>query len=125
MTENGSPKRSSIWKEVAGQLSDHVELASLELRYESERAIKKLLVGGAVLVLVLTGFIVLQVSVVGWLMKAGLSLGTSATLLSAIYFLLAYALFHVARRDKRVGPPFASTQRELQSTIQWIQKILS
>lgn len=126
MSENGSPNnRSTIWKQVASQLSDHVELASLELRYEGERALKKLLVAGAMMVLVMTGFIVLQVSLVGWLMKVGLSLGASALILSGVYFVLAYVIFTVSRRDRRVGPPFAGTQKELQATIQWIQKILS
>ncbi len=126
MSENGTAaKKGSIWQEVAGQLSDHIELASLELRYESERAVKKMVLAGALLVLVLTGFIVLQVSLVGWLMMAGLSLGVSSLILSSFYFILAALLFKNSRRDKRAGPPFAGTQRELQETIQWIQKILS
>src|SRR5882672_10097290 len=68
MGENGTDKRSSIWSEVAGQISDHVDLASLELRYETEYAGKKLLACAIVLILVLTGFIVLQVALVGALM---------------------------------------------------------
>ena len=63
MPENGTEKRTNIWKEVAGQLSDHVDLASLELRYEAEHAGKKLFAAAIVFILVLTGFIVLQVAV--------------------------------------------------------------
>ncbi len=125
MTENGPPERQTIWKEVAGQLSDHVELASLELRYETERVTKRLVCAACILVLVLTGFIVLQVALIGGLMKLGLPLSLSALIFGALYFVIAFVIYRLARRDKRVGPPFASTQRELQETIHWIQKILS
>ncbi len=126
MSENGTPpKRHTIWKDVADQLSDHIELASLELSYESDRAAKKLFAVAAMLVLVLTGFIVLQVALIGGLMRLGLSLGVSALIFSTLYFVAAYAIFHRTRRDKRAGPPFAATQRELKESIQWIQNILS
>src|SRR6266481_3468242 len=125
MKENGNERKSNIWREVAGQVSDHVDLASLELRYETTQVGKKLLACAIILVLVLTGFIVLQVAAVGALMKVGLSLGLSALLLSGLYFILALVVYWVlGRRDKRVGPPFASTQRELHETLEWIQKIL-
>ena len=126
MGENGTDKRSTIWSEVAGQISDHVDLASLELRFEADRAGKKLLACAIVFVLVLTGFIVLQVALVGALMKAGLSLGISALSLSGFYFVLALAVYGtLGRRNKRAGPPFSATQRELHETLRWIQKILS
>jgi len=126
MGENGSAKKSNIWREVAGQVSDHVDLASVELRYETQQAGKKLLAAGIMLVLVLTGFIVLQVALIGALMKTGLSLGLSALLFSSLYFLLAvFVYLMLARRDKRVGPPFAATLREVHETMQWIQKILT
>jgi uncharacterized membrane protein YqjE len=126
MSENGSARRSNIWKEVAGQVSDHVDLASLELRYETQQVGKKLLASAIILVLILTGFIVLQVALVGALMKVGLSLGSSALVFSSLYFILAFIVYRtLGKRDKRLGPPFAGTQRELHETLQWIQKILS
>ena len=126
MRENGSDRKRTIWGEVAGQVADHVDLASLELRYESQQVAKRLIAFGIILVLVMTGFIVLQVSLVGYLTKFGLSLGTSALILGGFYFILAIVVyFALARRGKRVGPPFAATQRELRETIEWIQKILS
>jgi uncharacterized membrane protein YqjE len=126
MSENGTEKRGNIWSEVAAQVSDHVDLASLELRFEAEHAGKKLLAAGIIFVLVLTGFIVLQVAIVGALMRAGLSLGLSALLLSGLYFLSAiWVYLKLGRRDRRAGPPFAATQRELHQTMRWIQKILS
>src|ERR1700733_2375621 len=125
MPENGTERRTNIWKEVAGQVSDHVDLASLELRYETKQASKQLLAAGIIFVLVLTGFIVLQVALVGALMKVGLSLGASAFLFSLLYFVLAAVVYRVlAQRDKRAGPPFAGTQRELHETLKWIQNIL-
>ena len=126
MSENGAEKRTNIWRDVTGQLSDHVDLASLELRYEARQASKKLLASAIILVLVLTGFIVLQVAIIGALMKTGMSLGLAATVLGGSYLALAIAVYGVlGRRDKRAGPPFVGTQRELHETLQWIQKILS
>ena len=125
-SENGTEKRGNIWREVAGQISDHVDLATLELRYEAEHAGKKLLAAAIMFLFVLTGFIVLQVALVGALMKLGLSLGVSALILSGVYFVMAVLVYMaLARRDKRVGPPFSATQRELHETMRWIQKILS
>ena len=100
MPENGTENRPNVWKEVAGQVSDHVDLASLELRYEAKQAGKQILAAGIIFVLVLTGFIVLQVAVVGALMKLGLSLGVSAFLFSLLYVVLAAVVFRVlAQRD--------------------------
>jgi uncharacterized membrane protein YqjE len=126
MSENGTEERSNVWKEVAGQVSDHVDLASLELRYETQQAGKKLVAAAIIFLLVLTGFIVLQIAMVGALTKIGLSMTISALILCGLYFALAAGVYWVlGRRDKRVGPPFVKTQRELHETLRWIQKILS
>jgi len=126
MTENGQETRGSIWKDVAEQMSDHVDLAALELRFEARQAAKLLWVAGVVLILVLTAFIVLQVAIVGALMRAGLSMGLAALLLSALYVALALAVYGMfGRRDKRMGPPFIGTQTEMRETLRWIQKIFS
>ncbi len=126
MSENGTEQRTNIWREVAGQISDHVDLASLELRYETEHAGKKLLAAAIIFVLVLTGFLVAQVGLVIALMKVGLSLGISALVLGSVYFVSALIVYWtLGRRDRRIGPPFSATQREIHETMQWIQKILS
>ena len=126
MSENGTEKRGSIWKEVAGQISDHVDLASLEMRYEAMRAGEKLIAAAIVFILVLTGFIVLQVAVIGGLMKVGLSVPLAAFVVSFVYFGLAFAAYWaLAKRDKSAGPPFVGTQREIHETLRWIQKVLS
>jgi uncharacterized membrane protein YqjE len=126
MSENGREGRSSIWRDVTEQISDHVDLAALELRYETKQAKKRLLAAAASAVLVLTGFIVLQVALVGALMRAGLSLSLASFLLSLAYFLLALVVYWtLGRRDKRTGPPFLATQREIHETLRWIQKIFS
>jgi uncharacterized membrane protein YqjE len=126
MSENGTQKRGSIWQEVTSQVSDHVDLAALELRYEAQQAAKHLLAAAVIFLLVLTGFIVLQVALVGALMRAGLSMGLSAFLLSALYFVAAVIVYWtLGRRDKRAGPPFLATQREIHETLRWIQKTFS
>ena len=126
MSENGAEKRGSIWREVTEQLCDHVDLAALELRYETSQATKRLVAAAVAFVLVLTGFIVLQVAAVGLLMRAGLSLGLASFLLSLAYFVAALVVYWtLGRRDQRAGPPFLATQREIHETLRWIQKIFS
>jgi uncharacterized membrane protein YqjE len=126
MSENGAEKRHTIWRDMAEQLSDHVDLAALELRYEAQTANKRLVAAAIVLVLVLTGFIVLQVAVVGALMRTGLSLGLASFLLSLVYFGAALGIYWIfGRRDERAGPPFMATQKEVHETLRWIQKIFS
>lgn len=126
MSENSSEKRGSIWQDVTEQVSDHVDLAALELRYETKQAAKRFLAAALIFVLVLTGFIVLQVAIVGLLMRAGLSLGLASFLLSLVYFAVALVVYWtLGRRDPRAGPPFIATQREIHETLRWIQKIFS
>src|SRR5258708_3789110 len=107
MSENGTENRTNIWKEVAGQISHHVDLASLELRYEAEHAGKKIFAAAIVFILVMTGFIVVQVAIIGALMKLDLSLGLSALIVSLVYFVSAFGVYWaLGRRNKRAGPPF-------------------
>jgi uncharacterized membrane protein YqjE len=126
MAENGTETKSTIWRDVTSQISDHVDLAALELRYETQQAGKRLLAFSITAILALTGFIVLQVAIVGWLMGTGLSLGNAALILGVLYFAVAAGVYGACgRRDKRAGPPFVATQKELHETLQWIQKIFS
>src|ERR1019366_61026 len=114
MSENGTEKRSNIWREVAGQISDHVDLAALEFRYEAEHARKKLLAAAIIFILVLVGFMVAQVGLVSALMRGGLPLGPSALALSFLYFMLPLVVYWTrGRRDKRAGSPFSASQREI------------
>ena len=126
MNESETGKRGSIWCEVTEQLSDHLDLAALEMRYETQQAARRLVAAAVVLILLLTGFIVLQVALVGGLVKAGLSMGLASFLLSLLYFVVALVVFWtLGRRDKRVGAPFIATQWEVHQTLRWIQKIFS
>ncbi len=89
---------------------------------------KRLLAAAIIFILVLTGFIVLQVAVVGALMKTGLSLGASAFLISIA--LLRFGGGGVSRflgvaGISAPGLPSSGTQREIHETLGWIQKILS
>jgi len=124
MSENGVENKRSLLQDLTDQLADHIDLAALELGYEANEAVKRLIAGAAIFILVLTGFIGLQIALVGLLIKLGLSLGLAAFLLSILYFALAFGVYWaLGRRDKRVGPPFAATHREIKGTIRWIQKI--
>jgi uncharacterized membrane protein YqjE len=130
MAENGAETKSetkrSILRDLTDQISDQVDLAALELGYETQEAGKRFLAAGIILVLTLTGFIVLQVAIVGGLMRAGLRLEVAALLSSLVYFALAAGVYWVlGRRDKRAGAPFAGTQKEIHETLKWIQKIFS
>ncbi len=126
MSENGTEKTRSPWSDVAAQLSDHVDLASLELRYESESLGKSFFALAVAFVFGLAGFIVLQVALIGALRLAGISMGLASLLLSVLYFALAFGVYmKFGRRDPRVGAPFLGTQRELHKTLKWIQNVLS
>jgi hypothetical protein len=126
MSEIGKEDRSSLWRDVMEQISDHLDLAALELRYETQQAKKRLLAAVIVLILVLTGFMLLQVALVEGLMRVGLSLGLASFFLSLAYFTLALVAYWVlGRRDKRAGPPFFGTLREIHETLRWIQKTFS
>ena len=124
MSENGTENKRSLWKDLTDQLSDHIDLAALELGYEAQEAVKRLTAAGIIFILVLTAFIGLQVALIGLLIKLGLSLGLASFILSVVYFAAAFVIYRVlGRRDKRVGPPFAATHRELKGTLRWIQRI--
>ena len=47
MSENGTRNRGSIWRDVTEQISDHLDLAALELRFETRQAKKRLLAAAA------------------------------------------------------------------------------
>jgi heme A synthase len=119
-------KRSTIWREATAQFADHVELAALELRYEARQAKRRAVAAATVLILVLTGFILVQAGIILSLMRAGLPAWVASFVLGGTYLVLAlvvYVLF--GRRDKRAGPPFQGTQRELGETLRWIQNLFS
>ena len=78
MSEDGEQSRKTIWKEVTEQISDHIDLAALELRYEARLVGRRLVAAAVSLILALTGFIVLQVALIRVLMRAGLPMGRAA-----------------------------------------------
>jgi hypothetical protein len=126
MKDAESNRRNNLWRDVTGQMSDHVELAALELRYETSQAKRRALAWAVVLVLVMTGFIILQVAVVAVLMKTGLSLARSSGILALAYFGLGALIYGLrGRRDGRAGPPFAASQKEIKESLRWIQRLFS
>lgn len=126
MSDNGTTRKRNIWQDVAAQVSDHVDLAALELRYETRQARRRLVAIGVMALLVLTGFILLQVAMLQAVMRAGFSLGLAALAVSGVYLLLAGLIFwKFGRRDPRACPPFEATQREINESLKWIQKLFS
>jgi hypothetical protein len=126
MRDEESTRRSNVWRDMAGQVSDHVELAALEFRYEAAQAKKRAQAWAVVFLLVLTGFIILQVAAVAGLVKLGLSLAGSSGILALAYFVLGSLVYWIqGRRDKRAGAPFAASQKEIKESLRWIQRLFS
>jgi uncharacterized membrane protein YqjE len=125
-TETEEKAPPSMISQVLAQISDHLELISLESRYESGRAMRWLAFVGASLFIAFFAFALLQVTFVGLLMKMGLSLGLSCLTLAVVYGLVAAGLgWTVMRSNRGAGMPFEASQREIKETLKWIQKLLS
>ena len=125
MSENGEPKRS-VTGDVLSLLEDQVELASLELEYEMDQAVRRLgaLVVGAFLGL--TAFAILQIAIVSGLERLGLSLAQASLILAAVYGIVgATLIMKFGRRDKLAGAPFQGTLDEVRKNLRWIRKFLS
>jgi len=126
MNNGDTDPKQTVISEVLDVLSDHVEILSLEWRYESRQAARRLAAVGIALVLSFTAFLLLQVALVYGLMAAGLNAGWASLLLAAIYMIAgAFAWQIFGRRDIRAGRPFEATRRQLPESKQWIQKLFS
>ena len=126
MKTNGAETKPSLLSAILAQLSDHFDLATLELRYEVGIAGRRLLVFGIALILGLTAFALLQISLVFALMKIGLSISLACLILAVVYAGVAVVLgVMFGRRSPKSGAPFAATQREVKESLRWIQKLFS
>lgn len=96
------------------------------MAYEASLAGRRLILGAVALILGMTAFILLQVTIVMGLSQLGVSVPVSALILSGVYGAVAFGLLRrFGRRHPEAGPPFEATQRELEESYRWIQKILS
>jgi len=127
MINNGDTEpRKTVVSEVLDVLSDHAEILSLEWRYESRQAGRRLAAIGVAVVLGLSAFLLLQVALVYGLMVAGLNAGWASLLLAAIYMIAGAVVWRIlGKRDPRAGRPFEATRKQLPESKQWIQKLFS
>jgi len=124
MTTNGGNGGRSLVKETLNQISDHIELAALEWRYEKDQSLRTVAAIGAAVFLLFFAFALIQIALIRALMVAGLSLGLACMVLAAVYATSAVVIvMKFGKRDRRAGEPFAGTRREARETFQWIQKL--
>lgn len=107
-------------------LNRHAELAKLEFQMEMADATRRLgLFFFAGLVFAI-GFCFLQVTIFMGLVSIGLPIWASSLLLGLIYIVFAVFLtMWCARRNSKLGTPFAGSAEELKRTLEWIQKRFS
>jgi len=126
MNNGDTEPKKTVISEVLDVLSDHAELLSLEWRYESRQAGRRLAAIGTALILGLTAFLLLQVALVYGLMVAGLNVGWSSLLLAVVYVIAGAIVWQIfGRRDVRAGRPFEATRQQLPESKEWIQKLFS
>ena len=118
--ENGTEKHAWL-----GWVLDGLQLAALEAKEEVARWGGRLLVWGFVGAGAASAFILFQVAVVAALVQAGASLVWVCVAGGVLWTgLVTIVLMFVGHRTRRVIP-FQSTKREMEATLQWIQKNLS
>jgi uncharacterized membrane protein YqjE len=112
-------------KLMMGLLRDHLELASVELKYAKDKARRRLLGWVAAGLLAVTGYVFLQVALLGGLRALGLGLGQGALLLGVVYALGAFLIIKkFSKSDKQTGSAFQATRDELHRSFNWIEKNL-
>jgi hypothetical protein len=123
---NGTDERRSLFAEILHVFRGHVDLAGLEARYEAGQAMRRLLAFGAAALLGIAAFVYLQLAIVAGLVALGLKLVYASLILAAVYGAGAYVILRfLARRDPNAGQPFEGTRREMEDTLEWIQKLFS
>src|SRR5580704_8142906 len=98
MNNGDTDTKKTMVSEVLDVLSDHAEILSLEWRYESRQAARRLAAMGTALLLSLTAFLLLQVALVYALMAAGLNAGWSSLLLAVIYVIAGAVVWQILGR---------------------------
>jgi len=125
VSENGDPKKSAAG-EVFSLLEDQIELASLEWTYEKKQSVRRIGALAAAALLVLTAFVMLQVTIVVGLVRVGLPVAGACLALAAVYAVVAGLLTWISgRRDPGAGVPFQGTRQELRHNLRWIRQLFS
>jgi uncharacterized membrane protein YqjE len=125
-SDRGSTAKKSRLSEIIALLEDHLELLSLELRYERSQGARRLVAWGVAGALALCAFVFLQIALVRALVHAGFGTGWVCLGLGAAYVIAAAIVYRLwGRRDARAGAPFQSSREELSENLKWIRKIFS
>jgi len=115
-----------VVRRVMGLLEDHIELGTLECRYESGQARRRICAVTFGAVFGLTAFVFLQVALIQGLLRVGLPLWALCLLTAVIYGVLAGFIYHRwGRRDPAAGDPFQASGEEFKRNLQWIRQNLS
>jgi len=114
---------SSVIQRVMGLLEDHIELGTLECRYESSQARRRICAIALGAVFGLTAFVFLQVALIRGLLRTGLPLWVLCLVAAAVYGALSVFIYRRwGRRDPRAGPPFQASGEEFKRSLQWIRQ---
>ena len=107
-------------------LEDHVELASLELRFARQELRRRtMFLFGAILGGV-SAFVLLHVAGLSILSRLGVPLYIPCLMLTLAYAIIAQRAFRRAVwRDPRVGEYFQATSQELNKSLQWTRQLFS
>jgi uncharacterized membrane protein YqjE len=118
--------RFSFSKRILDLIEDHLDLAQLEWRYESETGRRRL---GGLALAALSAFaalIMIHLMLIDLLHRWGMPLYGIGLLLAVLWSGVAwYAYQRFARRAPDVGTPFQATREELRNTLRWTRQNLS
>ncbi len=107
-------------------VDDHIELAELETRYELKKGHKRLEALLAVGLGIAATFVLVLVSLLDALMRAGVPIYASGLILALLVGGASYAIYHHhGQRDAEAGEAFSGSRQELRRTLQWIRQHLS
>ncbi len=122
----GSQESKGRIQQILEVLTDHAELASLELRFEAKQASRRLAVLAAVALLISMVVVLLHVALILGLVALGLHPAFACLVVAAADAGGAYAMaVNLGRRDPRAGSPFEQTRQELPESVEWIRKLFS
>ena len=116
----------SVRRHILGLLEDHLELAQLECRYESERARRRLITLALAALCFVSAFVFMQIVLTRALMQRGWSLSGACLALGVLWSVVGgWIYLKAGRRDPRVPEAFEGTRQELRRSLQWMQKHIS
>lgn len=121
-----TPTTPSFSQSFFRLVEDHVELANLDIQYETCTARRTLMrMGVAALCFFMTSFFI-SGGIAMALTLAGLSAPVACVAVGAVWGIAGgIVLYNRTPRDPRLGEPFSASKRELSKTLQWIQKRIS